>query len=130
MRLLASHDTNQLLEKALQGVDVFFFDKLLKKTGLPKSILLSLIGLNARQLGSLKSRHKSFKPLKSELLLKLDSLFSHGEETFEDMGEFTRWLQREVPRLNSRRPIDLLCSCTGTELVDDELHRIEHGYVV
>ena len=130
MELRTSEEKNLLLEKALQGMDVSYFDKLLKKTSLPKEVLTSIIGLSTRQVSSLKRRNKLFSPLQSEFLIKLDNLFSHGHKIFGDTGNFTEWLHLRSPGMGYQIPIQLLSTCTGVDLVDEELHRIAHGYVV
>ena len=41
--------------------------------------------------------------------------------------EAEQWLERPAIGLNQRRPIDLLATTAGVEIVENYLERIEHG---
>jgi len=41
--------------------------------------------------------------------------------------EAEQWLERPAIGLNQRRPIDLLATAAGTEIVEDFLRRLECG---
>jgi putative toxin-antitoxin system antitoxin component (TIGR02293 family) len=41
--------------------------------------------------------------------------------------EAERWLDRPAIGLDHRRPIDLLATTAGVEIVENHLERIEHG---
>ena len=83
-----------------------------------------------RQIGWMRNSNKSFSPLKSELLPMLDHLFSHGEEVFKDMNTFREWFFTKSPMMNNKVAMALVCTCIGVDLVDEELYRIEYGYIV
>jgi putative toxin-antitoxin system antitoxin component (TIGR02293 family) len=42
-------------------------------------------------------------------------------------AEAEQWLERPAMGLNQRRPIDLLATTAGVEIVENYLERIEHG---
>lgn len=119
-----------LISTARQGIGVSYFDKLLKTTGIQKGVLASLVGIDPKTVDNYRKNHKKFAVLEGELLLKLERLFAYGEEIFEEMGEFREWLQLESIGLGKMKPIDLLNTSTGVDLVYDELTRIAHGYVI
>jgi putative toxin-antitoxin system antitoxin component (TIGR02293 family) len=52
-----------------------------------------------------------------------------GVELFKDKNNFLAWMQLPNVALGKRPPISLLNSRFGTEMVLDELGRIEHGVV-
>ena len=48
-------------------------------------------------------------------------------EVFSNEGKADRWLLRESPALENKRPVDLIGTPEGRELVEAELMRIESG---
>ena len=50
-----------------------------------------------------------------------------AEETFGDRDKADRWLHRELPVLDGRRPIDLIRTQAGTRMVEDLLASIAWG---
>lgn len=130
MDTLKIQDDYSLINNALQGIEVTYFDHLLERTGIQKGVLASLLGVDPRTIDNYRKNNKRFDVLEGELLLKLGSLFDFGEEVFEEMSEFMEWLSKNSVGLGNKKPLDLLNTSTGVGLVYDELMRIEHGYVV
>jgi putative toxin-antitoxin system antitoxin component (TIGR02293 family) len=56
----------------------------------------------------------------AEILAKATSIFGSKEEA-------EQWLERPAIGLNQRKPIDLLATPAGVELVENFLVRLEHG---
>ena len=48
-------------------------------------------------------------------------------EVFEDRELLLAWMSTPSPALNLQRPLDLLDTLYGAQVVLDELTRIEHG---
>lgn len=130
METLKVQDDYTLINNALQGIEVNYFDHVLEKTGIQKGVLASLLGIDPRTIDNYRKNNKRFDVLEGELLLKLGSLFDFGEEVFEEMSEFMEWLATNSVGLGNKKPLDLMNTSTGVGLVLDELMRIEHGYVV
>jgi putative toxin-antitoxin system antitoxin component (TIGR02293 family) len=59
--------------------------------------------------------------------LKIARMAVRGIEVFGDKEKLIGWLQRSNVALGRRKPMDLLASGLGIDLVLDELGRIEHG---
>ena len=93
---------------------------------LPKSQISKIIHISERTLER-NSPDKKLSITASEKLLELSKLFFKGYEIFEDEEKFRNWLQEESIALGRQKPIDLLQTSIGIELVSDELIRIEHG---
>ncbi|MBI5584767.1 MAG: DUF2384 domain-containing protein [Deltaproteobacteria bacterium] len=70
-----------------------------------------------------------FNKTVSEHLLQLAEITVRGTEVFGRRELFLAWLKAPCPALGNRKPLALLGSRFGTELVLDELGRIEHGVV-
>jgi putative toxin-antitoxin system antitoxin component (TIGR02293 family) len=59
----------------------------------------------------------------AEILAKATTVFGSQERA-------EQWLERPATGLNRRRPIDLLSTPAGVELVEDFLERLEYGVYV
>ncbi len=73
------------------------------------------------------SKAKHFNRAVSDRLLTIAHVAARGVEVFGDRDRFLVWLERPSVSLGNRVPVDLLASQVGTDLVLDELGRIEHG---
>ena len=65
----------------------------------------------------------------SEHILQLFQLFDKGMDTFGSLEEFKNWMAHESIAL-SARPIEVLDTITGINMVMDELIRIDYGITV
>lgn len=63
----------------------------------------------------------------SERALMLANLYERGVEVFKNADNFTDWLRTPLPAFNDQKPIQLLDTSFGFQLILDELGRIEHG---
>ncbi len=80
-------------------------------------------------------RHKSVasKPLSPDQTARTWKLVEILAKTTTILGtkeEAERWLERPAIGLDGRRPIDLLATPAGVELVEEFLLRLEHGVYV
>ncbi|MHB9111306.1 MAG: type II RES/Xre toxin-antitoxin system antitoxin [Thermoleophilia bacterium] len=73
------------------------------------------------------SAGKRLSPAVSEQVLQVAEVVAMGTEVFGDRENFLTWLSLPSAPLGNRKPIDLLSSRFGAELVTDELGRIAHG---
>ena len=63
----------------------------------------------------------------SERLIALTRLFHKGIDVFNEKEKFITWLNRPNKSLANSKPIDLIETSIGIDLVLDELLKIEHG---
>lgn len=63
----------------------------------------------------------------SERLIELTRLFHKGINVFNEKEKFNTWLDRPNKSLANSKPLDLIETSIGIDLVMDELLRIEHG---
>jgi len=75
------------------------------------------------------NRSQHFNRAVSEQILQIAEVMAKGVELFKDKNNFLAWMQQPNVALGKRPPISLLNSRFGTEMVLDELGRIEHGVV-
>ncbi len=63
----------------------------------------------------------------SDRAVRLARVKALAEETFADGLKANRWLHRELPLLDGRRPIDLIRTQVGARMVEDLLADIAWG---
>ena len=73
------------------------------------------------------ARRRHFNRVVSEQILQIAEVAAKGIEVFEDRDHFLSWMNQPNTALGNRKPLTLLSSRFGTEMVLDELGRIEHG---
>jgi putative toxin-antitoxin system antitoxin component (TIGR02293 family) len=114
----------------------------LGKEGLPKKALLNFaksLGISMRALtGMLNVTERTLQRKKdtdllneglSEHILQLAEVYSRGEEVFGDLKQFKLWLDSSSRALGDRKPLELLSSRYGAQMILNELGRIEHGVI-
>ena len=73
------------------------------------------------------ARRRHFSRVVSEQILQIAEVVAKGIEVFKDKDNFLSWMNQPNTALGNRKPLTLLSSRFGTEMVLDELGRIEHG---
>ena len=58
---------------------------------------------------------------------KFAEILAQATAVFGSQEEAEKWLERPAVGLNQRRPIDLLATPAGVEIVEDFLQRLEYG---
>jgi putative toxin-antitoxin system antitoxin component (TIGR02293 family) len=88
--------------------------------------LASMLPVTLRTIQRYKNLQK-FNPTVSEHIIQLARLVVRGTEVFESRENFLRWFTTPNTALGGKIPNDLVSLQTGTQLVMDELTRIDHG---
>jgi len=70
---------------------------------------------------------KHFNRAVSEQILQLAEVAARGTEVFGEREQFLEWMKTPSAALADKKPVSLLNSKFGAEMVLDELGRIEHG---
>jgi len=108
------------------GIETRSVNYFLKHTGLTKTQVSKLIHVSIRTLQR-NNPEKTLNINSSERLLELTRLYLLGIEVFGDKDKFNKWLYRENLSLGKQKPIELLETNIGVNMVMDELVRIEFG---
>ena len=114
------------------GLPVGVIDEVTKATRLTQSELMKSLGIAERTIMRRKkeSAGKQDIRLSSEetaKLLRFARVAERASQTFEDDEAALDWLRTANHALEEQRPLDLLDTDLGAELVMDTLGRIEHG---
>jgi putative toxin-antitoxin system antitoxin component (TIGR02293 family) len=113
----------------------------LSKKGLRKSVLgtiaaqlgisltdtAALLGMSLKEYNE-KTDDELFTTRHSEHILKLAELISRGKELWgEEQDKFKAWLQEDIPSLGGKKPVELLDTILGIEMVITLISRIIQG---
>ena len=80
-----------------------------------------------RTLARRKMRNEPLSSAESDRALRLERIAQQADRVFGSREKAQRWLRKESRALDGTRPIDLMQSETGAHIVEEELHRIDHG---
>lgn len=128
-RSYAIKNEYSLIKKAREGVKTDVFYSLADAIKMPEKTLASVINLSPRTISNYREQKKNLDSNYSEHLLKLINLYDLGEEVFGSFDEFSLWLNR--PFLNSsEKPIDLITTPGGVDLIHEEIEKLAQGYPV
>lgn len=100
-------------------------------TQLPNSVLSRVLGVSARTIDRfavLKGAAR-IKPGVSDRLYRAAKIVALAEGVIEDRAQALEWLSSKQRGLGNRMPFDLIETEAGTRQVEEELQRIEHGFV-
>jgi len=70
---------------------------------------------------------KALSAVKSGRAWKFAEVLSRATAIFGSQEEAEHWLERPAVGLDQRKPIDLLATPAGVEMVEDHLTRLEYG---
>jgi len=120
-------DAHEMLLKGLPGKALNHLVENLVVLKRPGS-LEKAVGMSLRTFQRRKDAPS--KPLGQEQsgrTWKFAEIFAKATEVFGSQEEAEQWLDRPAIGLDQRRPIDLLATPAGVELVEDFLQRLEYG---
>jgi putative toxin-antitoxin system antitoxin component (TIGR02293 family) len=101
--------------------------RIASKFGMQQKDVAELIGISVRTFQR-QEDNEIISSAASENVLKLAELYETGLAAFDnDKESFQMWMNAIIPALNNEKPIDLLTSNLGIDLVREELLRIEYG---
>jgi len=120
-------DRMWLVEEGAAGVPVSAVFDLIGFTRLRKEFFADMLNISSKTLDRYRQAEKKLNPASSEMMLKLFSLYKKGEETFGNIDEFLKWIEKPAYGLGYKVPKTLIQTPAGMDLIMDELTRIQYG---
>ena len=117
-----------LIELSSKGVTKDALLRLASSLSMSISEMAKLLPVTERTIQRYK-RKQRFNRVVSEQVLQIAEVTVRGVKVFGDRKKFLSWMKSPSPALGNRTPASLLRSRFGTEVVLDELGRIEHGVI-
>ncbi|MBV9267756.1 MAG: DUF2384 domain-containing protein [Acidobacteriaceae bacterium] len=112
-----------------KGLPAAELEKLVRKLAIERTVLLNVLGISARTLQRKQHRQTTLTPAASDRLARVERIYQLASEVFADESTAAEWLKRPSRALDGRRPIELLDTDAGTQSIEQELRRIQHGFV-
>lgn len=119
-------NTTDFISVIRSGIPKKALDNLLSNTGLTVTEISKIIRTSDRTLRRYTTAQK-LSPEQSERLIELARLYSRGEQVFDGMDNFRKWMNSTVMALGNKKPKEYLDTSIGIDLLMDELGKIEHG---
>ena len=94
---------------------------------IPKPLLLTTLGISQRTLDRAIEQESMLNLEATDRATQLAETRAKAAIIFGDSKAAERWLLQPLPWLAGNRPIELLQTSTGTEMVKEYLERIDRG---
>lgn len=109
-----------------RGIEAVAIKDFIRLTGVTQVDLAHILSLTEPTLRKYINEGKALNQGITEHIIQLFELFDKGMDTFGSLEQFKNWLPHHNIGINAR-PIDLLDTITGINIVMTELHRIDYG---
>lgn len=110
-----------------RGLSINAIEHLFKRP-LPRNDVMRIVGIKQRTLARKRSNPSTqLTQEQSNRAWRFAETIALAEEVLGDRDLVNEWLERPVMGLNHQRPIDLLETAAGTEMVETFLTRIKYG---
>lgn len=116
----------QLISITREGLPASTIGNLATHLGLSVSEFSALLPISERTIQRYTSEKQLSKGI-SDHLLQIARIYAKSVEVFEHKEHAVSWLKTPCPALGNLRPLDLLDTYSGVELVLNELNRIDYG---
>ncbi len=124
-------DKMMLIKAIHHGLPYSLFEQIQQVTPFSDEDWAQILDVSTKSLQRYKaSADHTFKSIHSEKILEMAEVTHLGMEVFGSKSKFNHWLNTPSYALSRMKPIDLLMSSYGKEMVMSELIHINHGILV
>ena len=120
------HNKMDLIQLTRSGLPKKSLDTLSTKLGISMEKLSQLLNISIRTLQR-KNPTDKLSVHVSEHMLSIAEVIMRGTEALGSERSFETWLHSTLTSLDDRKPIDIMDTSIGTQLILNILGRIEHG---
>jgi Protein of unknown function (DUF2384) len=121
--------TRSMAEAAISGKkqkhNYLLFNKIFKGRLTPEEIATTIYAEKAVDGAPLKAM--PFGSLESDRANRLARIVELSDRVFGDTEKSSRWLRKPRVKLTGQTPLELLVTDAGAAVVEEMLHRIDHG---
>jgi putative toxin-antitoxin system antitoxin component (TIGR02293 family) len=124
--ILSKLDVHEVILKGIPGGALVFMVahvKTMKPADVTRAVGISLRTVQRRT----KAPKIRLSQEQSGRTWKFAEILAKATEVFGDQAEAENWLAKPAMALDERRPLDLLSSPAGVEMIEQLLGRLEHG---
>lgn len=123
-------DALDVHEMLLQGLPIAALTHLIDNLFVihKTAVLEEVVGMSLRTFQRRKdSPSKTLNQAQSGHTWKFAMILSKGTAIFGSQAEAEYWMEQPASGLNQRRPIDLLTTVAGVEIIEEFLERLDYG---
>jgi len=124
------NDTLFIIRSINNGISYETYAQIRNKSPYDDSVWARFLQVSTKTMERYSKNNNVFKPLQSEKIVELSEVFANGLEYFQDVQKFKLWLETPNFGLDGLRPLDLLSTSYGKDLVLDILVSAEHGVFI
>lgn len=120
------YEIHRLIEKGFASAGVI---KFLEEVDLlqDKKIAVKVLGISERTLYRRRDKPDTLSPEESGRAWRFAETLTRAEDVFGSTEAAQRWLDTPAIALEGRKPLDLITTPIGHDLVDDLLTRLDYG---
>ncbi|MFC0269547.1 type II RES/Xre toxin-antitoxin system antitoxin [Kushneria aurantia] len=119
-------DIHALIEKGLPSEGVIDFVETIELLH-DKKVVARVFGISERTLYRRRSKPGPLSTEQSGRTWRFAEILTRAEDVFGDSGTAQRWMNTPAMALEGHKPIDLITTQVGHDLVDDLLTRLDYG---
>lgn len=123
-------DTFSVIQAIAAGIPYPLFDKIQKRSPFTLPEWADLLGISYKSMQRYQANKTRFKPIHSEKIFEFAEVFEVGMEFFQDKSTLKGWLERKNRGFGGMRPVDLIKSSYGKDLVIGTVVGFEHGIFI
>ena len=118
----------ELADVASKGLPSTTLTSLSGSLGWTRTELVKQLGIAPRTAARRLISKKALSSAESERVLRLARVLTRATDVLESSESAKRWLVEPSTALGGRKPLSLLSTDIGTELVLNELGKIDYGF--
>ncbi|PXX99352.1 type II RES/Xre toxin-antitoxin system antitoxin [Halomonas sp. LBP4] len=122
----SAFEIHEMIEKGLPSQDIIHFVESVELFH-DKIIVAKVIGMSERTLYRRVKKPEPLTAEQSSRTWRFAEILTKAEDVLGDPKEAQRWMNTPAMGLEGRKPIDLITTQVGYELVDDFLTRMDYG---
>lgn len=122
----SAFDIHEMIEKGLPSQDIISFVESVNLLQ-DKKVMVKVIGMSERTLYRRVKKPEPLTAEQSSRTWRFAETLTKAEDVFGDPEEAERWMNTPALGLEGRKPIDLITTQIGYELVGDFLTRMDYG---
>ena len=120
-----------LVQAIKSGIPYSLYELIKDKSPFNQEDWAGFLGVSTRTLVRNKLKQNFvFDSIPSEKIIELAEVTALGKEVFDTDIQFENWLHQKNFALGSLKPIELLSSSYGKDLVINELNKIDYGIFI
>jgi len=118
----------ELADAAARGLPSTSLTSLSNRLGWSRADVVKELGIAPRTVARRMTSKKPLSSSESERVLRLARVLARAADVLESEASARRWLVEPNRALGGRKPLTLLANDFGTELVLNELGKIDYGF--